>query len=207
MTMPVHAFTYAPSTPLRLLDWKTPAGFYSSGWGLLPFSLSGRSLERIELRQVNFMVEGLPYARIEGEAAGSPWPGYVDIQGKDRLALLMKSGTSVSYPWKFEAPLVLEVKIAALAGTHDEESGTVFEFDVRNRAPDGRTLSSLSASMGSSLLEDKDRGWKAASLRVEGMSGGGGALEFRYRCSNPASGAMGAFAEAILRPAHGGQLE
>jgi hypothetical protein len=44
--------TYELKNPLRLLDARSPAGFYSTYWGKLPFSLSWSSLETIDVRLV-----------------------------------------------------------------------------------------------------------------------------------------------------------
>ncbi|HEY2934050.1 MAG TPA: hypothetical protein VGK99_20100 [Acidobacteriota bacterium] len=45
---------YRPSLPVRLLDFDSHAGFYSSGWGLLPYSvnLSDKALEEILIYRV-----------------------------------------------------------------------------------------------------------------------------------------------------------
>jgi len=65
MMIPVETLRYRPETNIRVFDAQTPAGFYSSGWGLIPFSFSNKTLERIEVHQVSFMVERLPWATME----------------------------------------------------------------------------------------------------------------------------------------------
>lgn len=52
MLVPVQTIAYRPQSPLRLLDLHSPAAFYSTGWGLIPFSLSQRALEEITIFQV-----------------------------------------------------------------------------------------------------------------------------------------------------------
>src|SRR5262249_48473766 len=109
MLMPFETFTYLPATPLRLLDRQSHAGFYSTGWGLLPFSLSGRFQERVELSQVSFLVEGLPEAKIETSASVAPWPGFFELDGRSPLGLVMHNDTRVSYPLAPERSVRLEL--------------------------------------------------------------------------------------------------
>jgi 4-amino-4-deoxy-L-arabinose transferase-like glycosyltransferase len=52
MTASVREIAYHVTTPLRVLDRYSPAGFYSTHWGILPFSLSWDNLEIIEVRQI-----------------------------------------------------------------------------------------------------------------------------------------------------------
>lgn len=61
---------YRPSSPFRLLDFDSGAGFYSSGWGWLPFSIdfSGAPLERIAVYRVNRGVEP-----VQGEPTYWQW--------------------------------------------------------------------------------------------------------------------------------------
>jgi 4-amino-4-deoxy-L-arabinose transferase-like glycosyltransferase len=49
---PFQTTVYRPQSPLRLLDLYSPAAFYSTGWGLVPFSFSKRALEEITIFQV-----------------------------------------------------------------------------------------------------------------------------------------------------------
>jgi len=51
-TTSIQTFKYKPATVLRIFDWTSPAAFYASDWGLIPFSFSRRNLEEIEVRQV-----------------------------------------------------------------------------------------------------------------------------------------------------------
>lgn len=50
--VPIATFSYRPRTPLRVLDVQTPAAFYSTGWGVIPFSVSREAQETIEIFRV-----------------------------------------------------------------------------------------------------------------------------------------------------------
>jgi 4-amino-4-deoxy-L-arabinose transferase-like glycosyltransferase len=52
LASPVRRASYSVRTPLRLLDWKSPAGFYSTFWGKIPFSLSWSPLEELDIRRI-----------------------------------------------------------------------------------------------------------------------------------------------------------
>jgi hypothetical protein len=50
----VSRYAYRPGLPIRLLDERVHAGFWSMGWGLLPFSIArgGEPLEEIAVHRV-----------------------------------------------------------------------------------------------------------------------------------------------------------
>ena len=66
MLVPVRHQSWQSSIPIRLMNRQAHAGFYSSSWGLLPFSFSYAPLEEITLRQVSDLVEKLPEITLEG---------------------------------------------------------------------------------------------------------------------------------------------
>src|SRR5206468_9850577 len=117
-------------TPLRMLDRESHAGFYSTGWGLLPFSFSGKSLERLEVSQVNYLVEKLPWAKIESATSVKPWPGYVTIDARGPLALLARQGTRILYDWSFRAPLELTLQVGVSIDPYAAGDQRVFCFEV-----------------------------------------------------------------------------
>lgn len=49
-----NRYDYRPTFPLRLLDGQHRAGFWSSGWGVLPFSIaeSKTALESISVYEI-----------------------------------------------------------------------------------------------------------------------------------------------------------
>lgn len=49
---PVGQQSYRVRSPLRLLDPKTHAGFWSDGWGILPFSFSSEPLDELSVYRV-----------------------------------------------------------------------------------------------------------------------------------------------------------
>ncbi len=199
MTVPVQTLNYDISTPIRLLDWQTPAGFYSTGWGLIPFSLSGKSLELIEMRQVDFLVERLPLTRIQTGSTVLPWPGYLEIQGRSPLALLVKPEACISYPWDAEDGLDLELLCGVAPQDYDDKDRLICEFEIRRLDGGGKELSRSKCSLQPGVHKE-DRGWQTIRIRLAPRSGSGDLLELSFRTIPPGAPVTGAFAEALLRP-------
>jgi hypothetical protein len=68
-TKRIQTLTYKPATALRVFDWKTPAAFYASDWGWIPFSFSSENLEEIEILQV---IPGGPGTGITNQPRAAP---------------------------------------------------------------------------------------------------------------------------------------
>jgi len=196
MTMPFSNLSYRPKTALRLLDWQTPAGFYSSGWGLIPFAISRSALEEIEIRQVNFMVERLPWARIQCSSATKPWPGYLPIEGRAALGILTKPGTRIAYPWSVGEQLSLKLECGVLEGSYAEGANTAFTFEIRQLDADGGVLSGFHRTIHPGV-KIEDRRWLPVQLGLEDMAEG--TLEFSYSCDAKRDEGTGAFAQSFLR--------
>jgi hypothetical protein len=197
MTLPCATLHFDLKTPFRTMDHLTPAGFYSTGWGLIPFSLSQQGLETLEIRQVDFMVARLPWARIEGAAEVKPWPGYVYLPDR-ALAVLAKSGTRIVYPWDMRIPAMLRVTIGsvnAVAALADTDC----EFEILRRNARGEILSRFFRSLHPETRRE-DRGWHEADLLLPARVADGETLEIRYLAQGRAD-AMGAFAGASLAAA------
>ena len=177
---------------MRTLDWQTPAGFYSSGWGLIPFSLSRRALELIEVRQVNYLVERLPWAT----GTQSAWPGYLSLEGKSPLALLARQGTRVEFPWIFDHPVSLNMKCGVAPDAYTDGDPAVFEFEVRQRDSGGKVLSQSLWTLRPGVRKT-DRAWQDVQVSLQPGAQGKVELQFRGTSNNPA--AVGAFAETTLR--------
>ena len=201
MTMPVQTLTYELSTPLRIQDRQTPAGFYSSGWGgLIPFSLSRRSLETVEISEVNFLVERLPWARVEHTRGEAPWPGYLSIQGRSPLALLAKPGTRVRYAWTFDKPLDLDMKCGVAQDAYADGDAAAFEFEIRQCDSNDNVRARYHCVLRPGV-QKRDRAWQEVKLSLLTSTGSGETLELRFDGSTKNQAATGAFAESILRPA------
>jgi hypothetical protein len=188
MTAELQTFTYGYASPIRLLDRQSHAGFYSTGWGLLPFGLSRSSLESIEVRQVNYLAERLPYASVQTQGEVLPWPGYASIQGQRVLSLMVKPGTCVSYPWTFRNPVSFYVSCGIPSAAGFQGAG---EFEIRQLDASGKVLC---AATNRSVEADK---WTDLSLWLEPVPGN---LELRYS-STPGMEWTGAFAGPVMRPA------
>lgn len=199
MLMPVHSVRLEPSTPVRLLDRQCRAGFYSTHWGLLPFSLSRSILENLEVRQVNFMVDQLPWATVEGEKGLKPWPGYLRLQGLSPLSVLMKPQTTLTYPWVMDAPSVLDIRCGVDVEAYREGEQTEFRFEIQQLGAGGKTLAALKTVLMPGL-EPSHRGWKHLRLELEGRREGALKLQFRYESNGDTESGTAAFAEAVVRP-------
>ena len=195
--MPIHTFRYSTRSPLRILDWQTPAGFYSTGWGLLPFSFSQGSLEEIELYQVNLMAGQLPFAQIDSRSGIKPWPGYVKGAGKALLAILSNPGTRITYPFDLPSAAQLHLLCGISSDSCEEGSETSYSFDVRQMSSERMVLSESHITLKPGIKnEDKELQPLIISLKKAGK----GFLEFTYSQSGGGPGCTGAFAESVLRP-------
>ena len=199
MMVPVETISCDVKTPIRLLDKSVPAGFYSTGWGWLPFSLSRSRSEVLEVLQVNYLVAELPAAAIEGAARARPWPGYLAIEGRSPLALLMNSGTIVKYPWTTDAPTVMNLTCGVGPGGYAEGSTGSFEFEILQRGAQGEVLASGRVRIEPGLRQ-QDRAWQRLVLPLRSRGQGGNSLELRFTSSRENESALGAFAEPLLRP-------
>jgi hypothetical protein len=197
MTVAYGTCKYEMSTPLRTLDWHAPAGFYSSGWGLVPFSFSREPIEEVEIRQVNLLIERLPWAFVRTSGLVDPWPGLASIQGRNSLALLARAPTSIEYSWSEPDPRVLEFVCLVQPGSYHEGSQAKFTFSVRDLAADSRVLAELSRTIVPGVRTDEQHGFPVRFV-VQGRKRGTRSLELSYDADDP--NAVGAFAEAVLRP-------
>ncbi|MBN1566212.1 MAG: glycosyltransferase family 39 protein [Acidobacteria bacterium] len=199
MMMPIKSFQYFPKTPLRILDWQTPAGFYSTGWGLIPFSYSRKNLEEIEVFQVNYMVERLPFAQIDAGSGIKPWPGYLNLEGKSPLAILAKAGTRILYPFSALNPMQLQLLCGISPDSYQEGTNTSFAFKVRQLDGEGNVLAESDMVLQPGTKKE-DRPWKQIVLALKPAQHG--ALEFDYSHAGRESTGTGAFAQSVLTCAY-----
>ncbi|MGD0100506.1 MAG: glycosyltransferase family 39 protein [Acidobacteriota bacterium] len=197
IVIPMKTLSYRVNTRLRILDWQTPAGFYSTGWGLIPFSFSEKPLEQIEIFQVNFMVEQLPWAQVETASSIKPWPGYLVLRGRSLLAILAKPETKIRYVWPVYHRVRLELKCGISPDSYKEGSDAAFEFEVRQFAGDGRVLSERRITLRPGINKE-DRDWQPVSLEL--CPTPKGILEFRYASLGNIQEGTGAFAQSIIEP-------
>jgi hypothetical protein len=199
MTMPVQTLRYETAIPIRLLDRQAPAGFYSSGYGLIPFSVSHKALEEVEVRQVNFMVERLPWARAESAGDRNPWPSYLEIQGRSPLGVLCKPGTRLVYPWTFGEQLRLDLLCGLGADAYEPGVDRRFRFEIAQRDDQGRALAILTRDLNPGIVPE-DRGWQQITLPLQGAEQGAKTLEFSFVSpGNSSLQGTAAFSEALLR--------
>jgi hypothetical protein len=196
MTMPFQSFSYPVGTPLRTLAHSSPAGFYSTHWGLLPFSLSRANLEFIEVRQVNYMIEQLPLAKIETSSSERPWPGYLRLQGESPLAILARPDTDILYAWNLEEPLYLDLRVGISADSYREGLESSCEFEIRQCDANRAVLTSYRKMLDPGLRKE-DRVWQPIRLELRSRREGAQTLEFRY--SSTLKAGTIAFAGGYLR--------
>jgi hypothetical protein len=198
MMMPVETLRYRPETNIRVFDTQTPAGFYSSGWGLIPFSFSSKTLEQIEVYQVSFMVERLPWATIETSAEIKPWPGYLELQGQTHLAILAKTGSRITYEQSIPKRTKLKLLCGVSPDSYKEGSEDSFRFEIRRLDAEGRVLEESHVTVQPGI-NPEDRDWQSVQMVLE--AGEDHLLDFGYFGTVNDSGGVGAFAQAILVPA------
>jgi len=197
MTMPFARLTFDVRTPFRTMDVSTPAGFYSTGWGLIPFSLSTRSLETLEIRQVNFMVERLPWARIECAGGVMPWPGLV-FTGDRALAVLALPGTRITYPWTTRVPMRLDLAIGLVPDRSATPTDAALDFMIQARDARGHVVEEFSRTLNPGS-NPKDREWQPVRILLPAASSGGETLLFEVQARGKST-ATCAFAQSILTP-------
>lgn len=195
MMMPIQTLRYDVKTPLRVMDSRNPAGFYSTGWGLLPFSYSREALEEIEVFQVNFMVERLPQAQMDTVSGINPWPGYVNIGDKAPLSILAKPGTRLVYPFPVRAPIRLRLLCGVSPDSFQTGDAVSFSFSIRQLDPDGKVLAESNINLQPGIREE-DRIWHPILLTLRETQGG--VLEFRYFRTGNDSAGVGAFSQSVL---------
>jgi 4-amino-4-deoxy-L-arabinose transferase-like glycosyltransferase len=197
MMVPVQTLSFKPDTPLRLLDKQSHAGFYSSGWGLIPFSFSQSALEKIEVQQVNFMVEQLPWAEIQTDSTISPWPGYLDLMGKSSLAVLAKPGSRITYRQEFRQPMQLEILCGVSPDSYLDGSENSSSFAIRQLDKNGVVLAESSKTLQPGIHEEH-RTWQKVEMIL--YPSPRCTLEFGYFRGDNRLDGVGAFAQLILRP-------
>ena len=197
MLVPLETLGYEPATPLRLQDARSHAAFYSTGWGgRLPFSFSTKLLETIEVRQVNLLVEQLPWAAVESAAEHGPWPGYLALHERSPLGLVARPDTRVVYRWSPEARVIFEMACGVSPDAYAPGEDTEFEFEVRQCNAAGAVLAGSSLSLRPGTRE-RDRDWQPVVLELHSAREGAKTLELRY-VSGGGRG-IGVFASSVLR--------
>jgi 4-amino-4-deoxy-L-arabinose transferase-like glycosyltransferase len=195
MMIPVATFASGVKTPLRVFDWQTPAGFYSSGWGLIPFTFSKKALESIDIFQVNFMVDRLPQAQIAAESGVAPWPEDIRIEGKSMLAVLAKPGTRIAYPLNPGKRIRLELMCGVSSDSYQQGSDISYNFEVRQIEADGRILAEWRAALQPGI-NSRDRNWQPIEMKLSPTQKG--TLEFSYSSNGKDVRGTGAFARSLL---------
>jgi 4-amino-4-deoxy-L-arabinose transferase-like glycosyltransferase len=199
MMLPVQTLAFKLNTLLRVLDLQTPAGFYSSGWGLIPFSFSRKALEEVEISQVDFMVERLPWAQIETESAIMPWPGYLKLGGRTPLAVMVKPGTRISYRWPVPEQKRLRLLCGVSPDSYRGKPDASFIFEIRQLESDGRVLAESQTTLKPGF-DEEDRDWQAVDLVLNPTPNG--ILNFLYYSAEKDPVGVGGWAQSILEAVH-----
>jgi hypothetical protein len=197
LAIPVQRITYNVGTPLRLLDWRSPAGFYSTYWGKVPFSLSWSPLEELDVRQVNYLAERFAAATIESESGDQPVLGRITIRGRTLDGILLHSGTRLVYPLKGLRASTLKLKCGISPDAYVDGDDGSFEFRVNLRDMRGAILASAVAAAIPGLKET-DRDWRPVQLDLGTGSMDSAYLELRYDSSGKHRNGQGIFAEPLF---------
>jgi hypothetical protein len=152
----------------------------------------------LEVRQVNYMVERLPWARVKSDTEIGPWPGFVEIQGTSPLAILAHPDTRISYPWEAGQDLSLEVKLGVGPGSYSEGEDNPVTFRVLQRASDGEVLGQQEKVLNPGMVGEHRR-WHPCRLLLQNRVGS--VLEFGVSAPNRKHVVTAAFAHAVLSPA------
>jgi hypothetical protein len=167
---------------------------------LIPFSLSNRPLETAEIRQVNYLVDRLPWAAaVLDDGSVKPWPGYVKLAGRDRLALLLKPGTRVVYRWRMNVPVQLEVSCGLSSHVSEGQEGTDYEFEVRQIDDTGGVWAQARTTLspgGQAMVGE----WRPLQLILRSTAvASDSRLELYYSSRDPRH-PTGAFAAVTMKP-------
>jgi len=109
--VPVRHQTWESSIPVRLMNRNAHAGYYSSAWGLLPFSISRAPVEEITIQQVSYLAEKLPEITLENAGKNdviipAPAPG-----GGVDISVPVPSRAAIPY----DSPLRTRVQFSCIA--------------------------------------------------------------------------------------------
>jgi hypothetical protein len=194
--IPVKTIAYKPETLVRVFDFQTPAGFYSTGWGLIPFSFSRKVLEEIEISQLNFVAEQLPWAQVETVSGVRPWPGYMVLERDSRLSVLAKPGTYIRYPWDIRETVQLELQFGISQDSYKEGSDEAFEFEVRQLGKNGVIFSKQRLVLHPGIRKE-DRVWQLMPIVLKPVPEG--FLDFSFESGQKRASGAGAITQSAIR--------
>jgi len=116
MLVPVWQKSWQSRLPIRLMNRSAHAGFYSSSWGLLPYSFSRAPVEQIAVRQVSYLSEKLPEIHLETEEkVGAIIPVPFGTGGVDSVVPVP---ARISIP--YDGPSPLRVQFSCVVGENAE---------------------------------------------------------------------------------------
>lgn len=164
--------------PIRMMHHGARAGFYCHGWGMLPFTLSTRPIEILQIHEANWFLWSLDTARIrreEGTEAAAPAAGLVGVGGDYRYSLFLHPPGEVGYECYLpRRPLRLRFSMGIPEAAW-EKGGDGVEFEVwitqSDTSSDGGTgvwPPPERAKLYSRHLDPRrrpaDRGWQTAQV-------------------------------------------
>lgn len=128
---PVERREYTAAIPLRLIDSHGKAGFYSHGWGHLPYTVSRRPLEVIHV----FRVLDLGPFDLAQASIHAPQPDHVGLQsfninGDRRTVLFMHPPASATYTLAIPPEATLRFAIAADPNLWGTQVGDGMNFEI-----------------------------------------------------------------------------
>lgn len=128
---PVERRDYAAAIPLRLIDSHGKAGFYSHGWGHLPYSVSRRPLEVIHIfRILDLGPFDLAHASVRAPQADHVGLQSFNINGDRRTVLFMHPPASATYTLAIPPEATLRFAIAADPNLWGTQVGDGMNFEI-----------------------------------------------------------------------------
>lgn len=95
--VPIEQEAITVASPWHLLDRASHAGFYSTGWGLLPWSWSRAPLDEITLYTWSPFYFALDRAKLEGATPEQVFPTRLTRDDRSVLVLVQPVGSTITY--------------------------------------------------------------------------------------------------------------
>ncbi len=156
----IESIEYESEFPIRLMNYEAKAGYYSHGFGLLPFSFSTAKLEHFDIFRVgspNFFIENLNKATIETSQKEGVTPLIFNINGDSRVTLFEHPPSEITY--KLTVPenssLIFGIALNPEIWSTDKGDGVIFEILVK----DGKEERKLFSKYIDPKNKIEDRKW------------------------------------------------
>jgi 4-amino-4-deoxy-L-arabinose transferase-like glycosyltransferase len=142
----IDSAEYESKFPIRLMNHEAKAGFYSHGFGFLPFSFSTAKLEHFDIFKVgspNFFIKNLNKAVIETHQREWVTPLIFNINGDSRVTLFEHPPSKITY--KLTVPenssLTFGIALNPEVWSAGKGDGVIFEILAKDGKGERRLFS------------------------------------------------------------------